>query len=432
MLCALAEEMDENGRVKLFKEPELDRWRRAFLGEGWLGTFGHWLAARRLRTRLDRADVVSVLVEGTASSRSRVRDRASELLRALRAPAAIEAACEAATAAPRSPVATICIEERFEPRDDERASLFLFVTGQLDRYFELDEDFRFLRPAFDRANATLRRDLLRVLRSGDRRCLDFFTARKALAECSGVEVESALRSYWKHKDGARLFRACLEVPLRYGLPYLQRLARANWEPDEPEARSAFAKIARDLEGLIAPSPRAESAASATFSAWIAEGRERSRSAATSIEELLAALGDAAEPRTRVAIVAEIAERAELGSLAAKRVAEHPDWMVRLAGETTGLTLRADVDESPDEIYWVRRLAPEYPVLQIAPAKATPALLDSLEETRPELWTGPLGVARRVLQTLMAYRVTTGSFDEVAVDVGAYDGEFEPIEDGSER
>ena len=42
------------------------------------------------------------------------------------------------------------------------------------------------------------------------------------------------------------------------------------------------------------------------------------------------------------------------------------------------------------------------------------------------WEGPLGRARKILEALMAYRITAGSFEEMVVEVEAFDGEFERV------
>ncbi len=80
----------------------------------------------------------------------------------------------------------------------------------------------------------------------------------------------------------------------------------------------------------------------------------------------------------------------------------------------------------DPIYWVASLVPEYHVLHLPPGRATPALLEALAAAPARTWKGPLGRARKILEALMAYRITAGSFEEMVVEIEAPGGEFEPI------
>ena len=108
------------------------------------------------------------------------------------------------------------------------------------------------------------------------------------------------------------------------------------------------------------------------------------------------------------------------------IAEHRHWLVRLAGLTVGIVVPVDLNEIDDDVDWVRRLAPEYPALQIPPRHATPALLESLATAPDSIWSGSLGTTRKILQALLAYRTTAGTFEEIVVEGGAEDGEFVPI------
>lgn len=344
-------------------------------------------------------------------------------LRALESPYAIDQLCEEAIAQPSGNAAQLCREVGCRPQDDERAALFFLVTRQLDSYFEADFEFQSLRLEYDRANKALRQEILRVVRSGDRRLLGFFARRKPLSECTREEVDAAVRSFVKHQDWPRLFQAFVDLPLKYGLPILHQLKKSGWEPPEPDARSLLRGAVRALGDLIPPTPKETPAASPLFDSWLTSGREEY--ADTPVETLLERLPQCAPPEG-VALVAALAGRVSPGSEAAQSIAEHRHWLVRLAGLTVGIVVPVDLNEIDDDVDWVRRLAPEYPALQIPPRHATPALLESLATAPDSIWSGSLGTTRKILQALLAYRTTAGTFEEIVVEVGAEDGEFVPI------
>jgi hypothetical protein len=99
-------------------------------------------------------------------------------LRAVTSAAAVDALCEEALRSPGRTAEMICLERGLRPSDPERACLFLFLTGQLDAYFEQDFEFQGLRLEYDRADAPIQARVLRGLRGGDARCLGFFGSRK--------------------------------------------------------------------------------------------------------------------------------------------------------------------------------------------------------------------------------------------------------------
>lgn len=81
------------------------------------------------------------------------------------------------------------------------------------------------------------------------------------------------------------------------------------------------------------------------------------------------------------------------------------------------------DTVQDANYWITELASSVGVLESWPGKATPADLERLGAAPAEAWTGKLGAARRVLRTIMAHRITTGTFEPMVVEADEFAGEF---------
>jgi hypothetical protein len=386
------------------------------------------------RLALERADLVPPLVAALTDRDDVIRSRASGTLEGLPPGLARDALCNAAIQDPAGPAARICVENGMRPSDHERACLFLFVTRQLDAYFQEDFEFQNLRLQYERADAAVRAQVMEVVRSGDRRCAGFIGTRKALAECSEVEIKLAIESWLRHTDWPRLFRGFLELPLKFGLPVLAQLRRAGWQPDEPELLSLYRQVLADTDGQLvhARKPPVESSES-VFERWLAQGRA-GELASASEDALLQRLQNAA-PVDGVAMVAALATKAKPGGAAAQAVQASPHWLIHLAGYVTGLCANASKITSTstttgvgggDQNYWVNELAGAS-VLECWPGRATPADLETLEAAPPEAWAGMLGAGRKVLRQLMGYRITTGIFDQMVVEADEVAGEFERAE-----
>src|SRR5271157_678702 len=360
--------------------------------------------------RNDR-DVIPLLVEALGLSDEAIAGRAATALADLTAQPgpAQDALCDEAIKNPDGPAAELCLRTGKRPSDHERLCLFLFVTRQLDAYFQEDFEFQNLRLQYDRVDAAVREHVMKVVRTGDRRCAGFFGTRsKPIAECTEAEIKLALESWQRHKDWARLFQACLELPLKHSLPTLVSLRRSNWDPESADLRSVYRQVLADAGDQVPPAPKPPSATSSLFERWLAEGTtgELSRLDGNSLLERM----KTATPPESVAIVAALAARNPLPDAAEKAVQESPHWLVRLAGHVTGICgPNLAQDRVQDSNYWIMELTSATGLLDFWPGKATPADLEALSAAPAEAWTGKLGSARKVLRTIMSHRITTGTF-----------------------
>ncbi|MBP7053732.1 MAG: hypothetical protein KBE65_22200 [Phycisphaerae bacterium] len=336
---------------------------------------------------------------------------------------AIDALCEVALQNPGGKAARrLCLEKGYRPSDPERACLFLFVTNQLDAYFQEDYEFQNLRLQFEKADAGLKARVMEVVRSGDRRCLPFVVRpRKALHECTEAEIKLAIESCLRHQDWDRLFTACLELPLKYSFPALDPLRTSGWEPQSPELKSLYHQLLADSKGQVVSEPHSSNATSTVFERWLARGREPQFTQASEAD-LVQRLGSV-NPPEGVSIVAALAAKGKCSEATVHAVRGSDHWLIRLAGLATGLTRDLLTEPAKDSNYWVNELAGAAGVLEFWPGKATPADLDRLKAAPPEAFVGKLGAARKVLRSIMGYRITTGVFEEMFVEAGATDAEF---------
>jgi hypothetical protein len=387
-------------------------------------------AMTAMESQRNDPDVVPLLVRALDAKEPAIAARAGAALSDVTQREAIDVLCDEAIKNPAGAAAKLCLRTDKRPSDHERLCLFLFVTRQLDAYFQEDFEFQNLRPQYDRADATVQAHVMDVVRSGDRRCLGFFGTRsKPLSECTEPEIKLAMDSCLRHQDWARLFQACLDLPLKYSLPALAPLRQSKWEPESLDLRSVYRQILADSgdQPLSPTKEKKPSATSPLFEQWLAQGRTGELAGLD--ESALCERLKTATPPDGVAIVGALATHKSLTATTVKALQESPHWLVRLAGhltETYPLDLTKDSVQDPN--YWINELASAKGILDFWPGKATPADLERLSAAPPEAFTGKLGAARRVLRTVMAHRITTGTFEPMVIQAGEFAGEFVPATD----
>jgi len=390
-----------------------------------IGTLIRRRACRELAEEGSPA-AVPLLVGALEDRDERVRGMAEAALRSLSGREAVDALCRLAMEDPQGRAARICLETGKRPSDPEEACLFLFVTRQLDAYFNEDFDFQNLRAAYERAEPRVKESVMAVVRSGDRRCLGFFGRRKPLRECTPAEIQLAVESALRHRDWARLFRAFLQLPLKYSFPLLEHFRKSGWAPEEEDLKLLYRNLLRESEGQALPPPSPPPATSPVFERWLEEGRS-GEFARRGEAGLLVRLNNAAPPEG-VRIVAALAGKAGSGSAAAQAVEQSPHWLVRLAGYATGLCrIPLDRDAVQDTNYWVGELVRSPAVLELWPEAATPADLETLNAAPREAWTGKLGAARRLLRVLLSWQLTAPELEPVVYEAGEFAPELERAE-----
>lgn len=262
-----------------------------------------------------------------------------------------------------------------------------------------------------------------MVRSGDRRCAGFFGTRsKPLTECNEQEIKLALDSWTRHREWERLFRACLELPLKYSLSALERLRESSWKPDVPELAALFREITQNAPEAVPDSVQAPSADPPLLAQWLQEGRTGPM-ARQSERELLEAL-TSAEPIEGVKLVGALAGNAGAISQVSQAIEANPHWLVRLAGAAAGFLTNLGEDTNQ----WARELSGAATVTETWPGKATPTDLEALSAVPGEAWIGRLGATRRILRAILAYRITTGEFESMVVEADELTGEFVPATD----
>lgn len=393
-----------------------------------IGTFSRKGAVKELLLNREDPQVVGLLLEVLPKLGQVMSEEVQTALKGVSSRDGVNALCEAAIRDPGSVAARLCQEAGKRPSDHERACLYLFVSGQLDAYFQEDDDFQALRQEYDRADDKLKHRIMKIIRSGDKRCTAFFGRRKKLRECNEGEIRLALESALKHKDWPNLFKAFMELPLKYGFPLLHHFRTSGWQPETPEMQSLYRQVLEDAGDSPLPEPKARNK-SCLFERWLAQGNDPVY-ANLSESDLLEKLKQA-DPPEGVSIAAALATKIKPGSPAANSVMTNDHWLVRLAGHAMGFSKDVAGDVSAqDSNYWVNQLVNASGVLNFWPGDAKPADLEALRNAPSESYVGQLGAVRKVLRTLVGSRITTGVFEEMAVEAGEFAGEFAEVSDDS--
>jgi len=404
--------MDKNEIQKIEKDIQ-NKWLL-------IGSFIQRKACEKLA--LDSsADAVPLLINAFNHGGGKIKAIAEAALRALKDRDAIDVLCNAAIQDPEGSIANICLQTKKRPSSPEQACLFLFVTRQLEEYFKEDDDFQYLRDAYERADPKVKEHVISVVRSGDRRCQGFFGGRrKKLQDCTPEEIRVAIDSALRHKDWSRLFRAFRELPLKHGFPLLVHLRTSAWEPAEEDMKGLLHQALVESKGESLPKKR-QDVSSSLFERWLSpEGRPTG-----SEGELLEKLKTCAPP-DGVRIVGALAALSSLSPSTAGVIAQNAHWLVRMAGFVTGITATGDINatSSNDTNYWVTEIANVEGILEFWPASATPNDLEKLEASPREAWAGKLGTFRKLLRLLIAQRMDhPGEITPVEFEAGEFAGTF---------
>jgi len=190
------------------------------------------------------------------------------------------------------------------------------------------------------------------------------------------EIALAVDSAKRHRDWARLFRAAIELPLKYSLPLYEVLRAETWRPEDADSKRLLEQLMQDTADLNSRASEAAKPDSPTFAKMLAKGRE-GELATLSEAELMKRL-EAATPPEGVGIVAVLARKTAPGSANARKVLEGPHWLIALAAYVCGLSSDLTQATVNHPNYWVRELASPTAVLNLWPTKASPKALEALD------------------------------------------------------
>ena len=286
------------------------------------------------------ASAVEVLLRALDDSDSDVAARVGAALRSLKSQPAIDALCEIATLHPDGPAAEIVRERDYQHSSVSRRCLQFLLTGQIERYLDLDFDLEYARAEYAAGDEDLRRRIGDLVRSsGDTRLVSIIRQTaisggidKKAGDLTEREGEVALDVYTRRERWEDVFWLLWSLPLKTAVNALDALAKAAWRPADERLAGLLEELLalRKAIGKLPEAPPAPDVAlGPVVRAWIERGRSGGEFAGLEPAELRRRVREA-DPPEAVAALAAIAARGEASADDIEAARTHAHWPLRLA------------------------------------------------------------------------------------------------------
>ena len=293
------------------------------------------LKANRPEVAGESEAAVKLLVDAEGDRDKEVAKSAKAALRALTNAAAVDALCELAIADPAGVMAALVKEVGYQPQSISRRCVLFLLTGQLQRYFDLDSEFQHLRAEYRAGDEGLRRRIGELIRqSGDTKLMGLFREsrrRKLASKLTEQEAATVLDVYVRNRQWSEIFALLFQIPLVSAVAALDLLGRSGWRPQSPVEAALLDELV-ELRSAIGEIPERAPAPEVAFGAVLARWIERGRSAefvGQSPDTLRKAMARGFPPDA-VAALAALVSSGRIATGDIEKVRTHRHWMVRLA------------------------------------------------------------------------------------------------------
>lgn len=213
--------------------------------------FGAWRRRRAAARLAGLGTPVAMVALAEAFIRSpdqQVVDIARRALRAARDQEVIDAVAGTVVSTGNERLAAIVKETGRAPSDPGRHAVVLFLTGDFERYADLDFDGSLLRGAYAGAGEALRRPLAEKARAGGR--LEWVRAVATPGDVNrqrsltATEWEAAIQVLAGAQRWEELWRLALEAPAVWAARMLRIVRERGWQPPGERERAAFAALVK--------------------------------------------------------------------------------------------------------------------------------------------------------------------------------------------
>jgi HEAT repeat protein len=404
---------------------------------------GRWLrrsACRKLAADLS-ASTVPYLVEALRIDDAEVRSIAAMALRLLKDAGAIDALCELAITDPTAMVANIVKERDFQPQSVSRRCVLFLLTGQLERYFDLDFEFQHLRAEYQAGDERLRQRIGDVVRrSGDSRLIGLFRAsrqRKLASELTEREAAIVIEVHARNQQWAEIFALLFHIPLSSTIAALDVLGKSGWRPQnevEVALLDALLRIRSCIDQISEKPPASDVILGPVLAKWIARGHSPELRGQAP-DTLRKTLHQGAPPEAVAALAALVVNGQNTpDDMEATRTHKH--WLVRLVYlERCGIAAQFAFSDMPTGSdgggLWIERLWPA--VLNAAiyrwrAVSLTPDQITALQSALDGVHSDTAGrrACGRLLESLARHhlRHTIEVDEQMMVEVGETEIEIE--------
>jgi len=367
---------------------------------------------------------VAVLITALGDRDPRIRQRAGLTLRTLECPEAIDALCEAVIAKPSGPGAAVVEEGGHRHSVVSRRCLVYLLTGQIERYIDLDYDLQYARAEYRAGDETLKAAIAEaVRRSGDQRLAGILLQpatsagpiSKRASELTEHEAGVVVEVYARHGRWHDVLELLFHMPLCAVPPALSTLRKAQWVPDDPTEAALLEELwpaLGETASLPGSFPPPDQALGPVFAEWIAEGRSGPTSELS--EEELRALFLEGPPPQAVSALAALVSCELLAPADVEAAQTHRHWLVRLASLALcelepGLLLAVWPEDEAANAFWVAHWAPRVVAGRLARQRAIALGHEQVENLSAELAGGSdkapaLAALARILCALASHHL----------------------------
>ncbi|MBQ6508345.1 MAG: hypothetical protein IJI07_02625 [Flexilinea sp.] len=151
----------------------------------------------------------------------------------------------------------LCLEHNLLPSDPSREALFYFLSGQWDRYYGADTDYRRIRLAYEEKDPDLQRRLISMSReSGNNAWLQHISGDPDSIPHNGTLSDQHLlvTSLTEQKQWKRLWEILPNVPLLCMQDVLDALQAADFKPSGIEEQSFLREMQEKIKACEGLSP----------------------------------------------------------------------------------------------------------------------------------------------------------------------------------
>ncbi|MDD5369012.1 MAG: hypothetical protein PHQ40_08005 [Anaerolineaceae bacterium] len=200
------------------------------------------------------AENIDALVNAAQDRDGQIASGAQIALQRLRNPETQDALCRLVIQSGDPQAELAAIQARYEPEDPGERALFLFLTGQWQKYDTLDFDRGLLSTLYAGAAPELKKRVLASLQHAGR--TDFLSVvaggnfHSRAEELGNEETEILTTMLATNHEWSRLWKLALLLPFRWSVQILRILTSSGWQPAASDDLILFHTLSELVSGLL--------------------------------------------------------------------------------------------------------------------------------------------------------------------------------------
>jgi HEAT repeat protein len=285
-------------------------------------------------TLCDNEAAVEFLIKFLSDKDAGISQNAKKALLSLNNQGAVDAFCEGIINGTFTAVQDVAKEANFQPKAIGRRCLFFVITGQVEKYLELDFEFQYLRTEYQAAPDNIQQRVRAAIQqSNDNRLMGLFgeVRKKFVAkELTEHEAELMLDVYTRNRQMEEIFALLFFAPLKVTVKALDVLLKASWSPADDERLRFFnelVKINNEMGENLLLADMPEVALGPVFKKWFNTARKKYRRKS---EKELRELVKTDNPPIVIKALTALNEKRLLNKKEKEDLTCHPHWLVRMA------------------------------------------------------------------------------------------------------